>query len=154
PCCASVASNPAKFPALAGRAGAKSRSEGGFMANGASALQLVQPVSQAAGGLEKIGVAVADAMAAISRGVWEWGFSGDGLTHATKMLGVDKIADLYWISRSPGFDFAVARSEGRRVMLARLGADANARALDIILDGTFEILDKVITFMDATEPRQ
>jgi hypothetical protein len=94
---------------------------------------------------------MADAVAAISRGCFEWGWGG-GLTVPTKALGADRIAALYQLSQTlTGIDFAaVARSEGRRVMQERHGGDLHEPTLDVIIDGTLEIVDKVAVYMRAT----
>jgi hypothetical protein len=99
---------------------------------------------------QRIGIAMADAVAAISLGCVEWGWGG-GLTVPTKSLGGERIAALYWLAQSSGPDFeATARTEGRRVLLERHGPDAHEATTNILIDGTLEILTKVSNFMRAT----
>jgi len=123
--------------------------------NGAAvALRLVhpEPAPAPSGELEqRLGVAVADATVAVSRGCLEW--MGNGLiTAKTKALGGDQIANLYWLfQEASGLDFfVIARSQGRRVLLERLGADAHEPTIDVLVDGVIEILTKVTAFMRAT----
>src|SRR5262245_8951353 len=118
------------------------------MANGVSALRLVEPAPAPSSELEKIGVAVADATIPISAGVIEW--MNGKITADTKALGGERIANLYWLSQSPGFNFAVARQEGRRVLIERLGQDAHAPSIDLLVDGVLEILTNVTAVMRAT----
>jgi len=75
-----------------------------------------------------------------------------GLTAPTKARGGEKIANLYWLfQEASGLDFfVIARSQGRRVLLERLGADAHEPTIDVLVDGVIEILTKVTAFMRAT----
>jgi hypothetical protein len=123
------------------------------MANGASVLQLVHPESAPTEELgQRVGIAMADAVAVISRGCYEFGWGG-GLTVPTKALGADRIADLYTLLQAipTGVDFpAIARSEGRRVLQERHGGGLPEPMLDVLLDGTLEIVDRVATYMRLT----
>ena len=121
--------------------------------NGASALQLVtpEPAPAPSGELEqRLGIAVADATAAISAGCLEW--MNGGLTAPTKARGGEKIANLYWLfQEASGLDFfVIARSQGRRVLLERLGADAHEPTVDVLVDGVIDILTQGTAFMRAT----
>jgi hypothetical protein len=120
--------------------------------NGTAALKLVAPAPAPQTPIEaKIGAAMAAATAAVCRGCFEWGWCG-GLTAEAKEAGASKIADLYWLfQEAPGPDFfVIARSEGRRVLMERLGADAHEPTVDVIVDGVLEILGRVSNFMRAT----
>jgi hypothetical protein len=120
--------------------------------NGSAALQLVEPAPAPSEELgQRVGVAMADAVAAVSKGCFEWGW-GEGLTVPTKALGADRIAALYQLSQTlTDIDFAaIARSEGRRVMQERHGGDLHEPTLNVLLDGTLEIVDRVANYMRAT----
>jgi len=122
------------------------------MANGTAALRLVSPEPAAAtseGIEQRVGTAMADAVAAISLGCVEW--LGDGLTAPTKSLGGERIAALYWLlQEASGFDFeAMARVECRRVLRERHGPDTS-ETTNVLIDGVFEILAKVSTHMRLT----
>jgi len=121
--------------------------------NGAAALQLVhtevpEPAPATSEGIERrVGIAMADAVAAVSAGCVEW--IGGGVTAKTKSLGGERIAALYWISQSPGFDFATARTECLRVLQERHGPDTS-ETTNVLIDGVLEILTKVTAFMRLT----
>ena len=68
----------------------------------------------------------------------------------TKALGGERIAALFWLSQSSGPDFeATARMEGRRVLLERHGPDAHEATINVLVDGTLEILGRVTAYMRA-----
>src|SRR5262245_19370320 len=103
------------------------------MANGVAALQLVspEPAPQAPG--DRIGIAMADAMAAVCAGYLEW--SGSGLTAPTKALGAERVASLYLLFKeASGPDFATARTECWRVLREGHGADLPAALTNMIID--------------------
>jgi hypothetical protein len=116
--------------------------------NGASTLQLVEPAPTPSEELgQRVGIAMADAVAAISRGCFEWGWGG-GLTVPTKTLGSERIADLCTLLQAiPTGADSIARSEGRRVLQARHGGDLPEPVLDVLIDGTLEIVDRVAVAM-------
>src|SRR5262245_66101704 len=119
------------------------------MANGVAVrLELAPaPASDSEAIETSIGEAMADAAAAFSLGCLEWAGSGR-ITAPTKEAGASRIANLYWLSQSPGFDLATARAEAHRVLQERRGPDTTGTT-DIIIDGIFEVLAKVTAFMRA-----
>jgi len=123
------------------------------MANGVAALRVVplEPASTPPGEFaQRVGTAMADAVAAISLGCVEWACDG-GVTAKTKDTGGSRIAALYWLlQEATDLDFdAVARTECRRVLQERHGPDTT-ETTNVLIDGVLEIVGKVATYMRAT----
>jgi hypothetical protein len=105
-----------------------------------------------------VGMATADAVTALSAALSE--FQNGGLSAASRERGGERIARLYTILQAApaGLDPAVvARVEGKRVLLARHGAEFRAlhgvefpeRALDIFIDEALAVVGKVTAFERA-----
>lgn len=134
------------------------------MANGHTALRLVEPSTPPAKGVlieAEIGEAMAAACATLSQGIVEQHEVGRISPQIRSMSG-ERIAKLFFLQQqcASGFDFnAIARREGRRALRQIFDADVDYRArhgaqggevlIDTLIDGTLEILDRVIEFERA-----
>jgi hypothetical protein len=129
-----------------------------FMANGAAAaLPTIEPTPTDGGESDlieqRIGTAVADAVAAFGQALIE--YYNTGHTTVARTIGADAAARLFWLRQQlvPDADFAdIVRREGLRVLRARLGANflpQNAKAADGLIDGILEIVDRVVAFERA-----
>jgi hypothetical protein len=119
------------------------------MANGVAALRTVhpEPAPDPEFG-QRVGVAVADAAGMLSRGLFE--YWGGKLSPETKMAGGEKIAALYELTQTipAGIDFAaMARTEGKRTLWARHGADFPEPILDEVISEVLSITFKVADFL-------
>ena len=131
------------------------------MANGASALRLVEPAPAPQAPKEPIehiiGEATAFAVAALGKGTVEF-WQGGKLTEGTRSLGGTAIAKMYELQMSaPHLDFAaVARVHGLKILRAQhaAGPTPTAKFPETLavetIDGLLGILDKVVAHMRAT----